>query len=360
MKDINDDINDDIISYWESKDGEHKSLENIDSQESLDWIYKQNQHTLSILGNPQENQNNNLYSRILSVLDSKEKIPYITKYGNYYYNLWKDEKNPRGIYRRTTLESYLLPDNLTSWETVIDLDLLGKDEGESWVWKGCFVYANYTMIEPSRALIQLSRGGSDAFVIREFNLITKSFLNDNEKPFNVGEAKSMVSWLDEDTVLIGTNLHDGNSLTDSGYPKNVRLWKRGTNISDSPIIFEGQSSDVYINASHQYHGSYSITIISRNITFYTSEKFIRLESGFNSDSHSIEFKKLTSLPSDAIISQFQDSFLIKLRSDFMVNSKTYESGSLLSIRIIDLMNEILGSFSFFRFCPILRSKMHLI
>lgn len=47
-----------------------------------------------------------IHDKVLAVLDSKDKIPYVKEIGDMYYNLWQDEKNKRGLWRRTTLDQY--------------------------------------------------------------------------------------------------------------------------------------------------------------------------------------------------------------------------------------------------------------
>ena len=113
-----------------------------------------------------------LNDRILKILDSDARIPMVSKAGDWYYNFWRDAKNRRGLWRRTTLEEYRKAE--PNWETVLDLDELGKQEGENWVWKGA------TFLKPTydRVLLSLSRGGADATVIREFDVTTKSFVTD--------------------------------------------------------------------------------------------------------------------------------------------------------------------------------------
>ena len=90
-------------------------------------------------------------------------------------------------------------------------------------------------------------GGSDATVLREFDLESKSFVSDN--PFNIPEAKSNVTWLNKDCILVGTDMHDGVSMTASGYPRTVRLWRRGTLLTDSQVIYEGVEKDVSVHAN---------------------------------------------------------------------------------------------------------------
>src|SRR5204863_381589 len=65
-----------------------------------------------------------------------------------------------------------------------------------------------------RCLLHLSRGGGDAVVVRELDLAARAFVKDG---FQLAEAKSAVTYLDEDTVLFGTDFGPG-SMTASGYP----------------------------------------------------------------------------------------------------------------------------------------------
>src|SRR5205807_8296794 len=61
--------------------------------------------------------------------------------------------------------------------------------------------------------------------------------------FRSAEAKSAITYLDEDTVLFGTDFGPG-SMTASGYPRIVKLWKRGAPQSQARTIYEGRQSDV--------------------------------------------------------------------------------------------------------------------
>ena len=123
------------ITDWELYDGQHSYLEAVDSDDALGWVKSRNQHVLSTLGNPEANA---LYTRVLSILNSKDKIPHVDKIGDWYYNFWQDERNQRGILRRTTLLSFKAAEPV--WETVLDVDALGKAENVSWVYKGYTLY----------------------------------------------------------------------------------------------------------------------------------------------------------------------------------------------------------------------------
>ena len=117
-------------------------LEDVAGDTPLAWVRERNAESVKSLaeaaGFPA------LEQRILSILDSKEKIPFISRIGDRSYNFWRDAANPKGVWRRTTLEEYRGPE--PHWETVIDVDALAKAEGENWVWHGA------TVLEPGRKL----------------------------------------------------------------------------------------------------------------------------------------------------------------------------------------------------------------
>ena len=154
-------------------------LEDIVGEKQLVWVKEQNAKSIAQLGESTEFQQ--LAKRLRSILDSDEKIPRVRKIGDRYYNFWRDTTNPRGIWRRTTLEEYRKEN--PKWEIVIDLDSLAQAENENWIWHGA------TVLEPEdrRCILALSRGGADADVKREFDLVTKEFV---EGGFTLVEAKS--------------------------------------------------------------------------------------------------------------------------------------------------------------------------
>ncbi len=144
----------------------------------------------------------------------------------------------RGLWRRTTLDQYVLDD--PEWDVLVDLDAVAAEEGENWVWSG----AQVLRPDQDRALISMSRGGADATVIREFDLITRQFVSGPDS-FELPEAKTDISWIDVDSVFVGTDFGDG-TLTDSGYPRIAKRWRRGTPIADAETVFEGETTDVAV------------------------------------------------------------------------------------------------------------------
>jgi prolyl oligopeptidase len=251
-----------------------------------------------------------LESRILSILDSKEKIPFVTKIGDRYYNFWRDGEHPKGVWRRTTLDEYRKPQ--PAWETVLDVDALAKAEGENWVWHGA------TVLEPEDrlCLVSLSRGGADADVVREFDLETKAFVTGG---FTLPEAKSRIAWRGRDSLFVATDFGP-ESLTTSGYPRTVRAWDRGTDLAAAPLVYEGRADDMAVGAFHDPTPGFDRDFVSRQITFWTNELFLWR------DGKLVKIEK----PDDANASVHREWLLVELRSPWTVGGTTHPAGSLLA------------------------------
>lgn len=184
-----------------------------------------------------------LQRRILDMLDTDTKIAFPGRRGRWLYNFWRDAAHPRGLWRRTTFAEYVKPE--PDWDVLIDLDALAAGEEENWVWGGAAV------LRPSqtRALISLSRGGADAKVVREFDLRSREFIAPADGGYFLPEAKSRISWIDIDSVYVGTDFGPG-SLTGSGYPRLAKRWARGTELDTAETVFEGAVSDVSVSAGY--------------------------------------------------------------------------------------------------------------
>ncbi len=284
-------------------------LEDIDGEKALAWARERNAESTGLLEAAPGFEP--LRERLLSIYQSKEKIPYVTARGDHLYNFWQDETHVRGLWRRTTPESFRTPE--PEWETVLDLDALADKEGENWVWKGPNVF------EPDydRALLRLSRGGGDAVVVREFDLGKLAFV---EGGFEVPEAKSNASWLDRDTLLVGTDFGEG-SLTESGYPRTTRLWKRGTPLDSAELVFEGERSDVSAGAYAFWHRGKRRRMAYRSLDFYRTEEFLW---------HGEDWGRLEK-PDDVEVSLAGEHLLFHPRKDWETGNRTWPADSLLAM-----------------------------
>lgn len=290
-------------------------LEAVDDAKALDWVRARNAvATQELEASPDFKP---IHDRLLTILDSEARIPYVTKIGDRYYNFWRDAKQVRGIWRRTTLEEYAKAEPV--WETVLDLDALAAAEHENWVWKG----ADCRHPDYQRCLLQLSRGGGDAVVIREFDLLTRAFVSGG---FVAPEAKTDITWAGPDEVYIASDFGPG-SLTDSGYPRIVRKWRRGTPLADAVDVFAGAREDVASSALVIDSGGHHHEMIRRATTFYSGENWLKVGDRF----------ELLNVPDDAQVGFWRDQLTIELRSDWAIGGEIHPGGALLAIAVADFL-----------------------
>lgn len=299
----------------EQSDDPYIWLEEVEGKEALTWVEARNAETLAVLESQDDFQH--LYDTALSIINDDDRILYPSIVGDQLYNFWQDADNPRGIWRRTDWESYLARE--PQWETVLDIDQLVEDEGINWAFSGG------ACLEPEYRLcmIQLARGGSDAVEVREFDMITKEFIEDG---FFLPESKSSVTWLDENTLVIGSSL-DPKGETESGYARVTRLWSRGTDFNDAPIIFEAEPHHVaaFVGSASTSEGS--LPVIAHMESFFTTHYLVVM------DGQAIPLN----LPSDASMNVLKDQLIIQLRSDWEVNGQTFPSGALLSAPLTSVL-----------------------
>lgn len=294
----------------------HQWLEDVEGEKALAWVRERNAVSNKALADNAEFRQ--LEADLLAILDSDAKIPGVYKMGDYYYNFWQDKQHARGIWRRTTLAEYRKAS--PQWETVLDLDALNKAEGENWVWHGA------SCLRPSytRCLVALSRGGADADVTREFDLASKTFV---EGGFFRPEAKGSLGWIDENTVFVQTDFGAG-TMTDSGYPRQTRIWKRGTPMESAKLVFEGKPTDMYISAFHDDTPGYERDFVSNTVAFYNNELYLRGQDG-----------SLTKVdvPNSVEKHVHREWLTLEPREDWTVGGKTYKAGSYLVANFNDWM-----------------------
>ena len=298
----------DAMPNADPSDDPYLWLEDVDGERALDWVRARNDETAAVL---QTSAFDTLEKRLLGILDSDARIPYVEKLGPWYYNFWTDAKNPRGLWRRTTFAEYGKQE--PAWETVLDLDALGAAEHENWVWKGA------DCLKPAykRCLVSLSRGGADAHVVREFDLETKDFVASG---FTVSEAKTNSAWLDADTLYVATDFGPG-SMTTSGYARIVKIWKRGTPLESAETLFEAKGDDMLAYAVRDHTKGYERDFVGRLMTFYTNEMYVRRGS---------ELVKIDK-PDSSKATIHRDLLLLELREDWSTDAATYAAGALIAI-----------------------------
>ncbi|PXW93835.1 prolyl oligopeptidase [Sphaerotilus hippei] len=299
----------------------HLWLEDVTGEAPLAWVQAHNARTSAELTARPEYLE--FRPRLLALMDAPQRIPHVRRVGPQFYNFWQDAGHRRGLWRRTTLDSYRQP--APDWQPVLDLDALAAAEGENWVWHGAVFLSPRPGGDWRRCLVRLSRGGADAVVVREFDVVTGAFVAGG---FELPEAKSEVDWLDEDTLLVATDFGPG-TLTDSGYPRVVRRWSRGTPLSAAVTVHEGESGDVSVWARHDDTPGHERVVFGRSLDFYTSRMWLQAGDG-----------RLLPLPKpdDASLGLHREWALLELRSALVTDDgHTHPAGSLLIARLDDLL-----------------------
>jgi prolyl oligopeptidase len=251
-------------------------LEGVQDPAALAWAEARNAETLPRFES--DPRYKRFYDITLKILEDKDKIPFVSLRGNWVYNFWQDQKNVRGVWRRALVNEFIR--SRPRWELLLDLDKLAAAERENWVYKG----SNCLAPDFRHCLLTLSRGGTDASVVREFDVVRRAFVgsglttetqrglrSEASWGFQLPEAKSRLDWWDKDTLLVATDFGP-DTLTDSGYPRQLKIWKRGQPLSEAKLLFEGKKQDVSVYVStNDRADTPPWTLISRSLSFYTSE-----------------------------------------------------------------------------------------
>ena len=288
-------------------------LEEARSDEALAWVRAENERTLAHMeADPRFEQ---LKNAALEIFDSEDRVPFVSFRPDGLYNFWQDKDNPKGLLRRTTLESYQTDE--PEWEVVLDVDALAAAEGKEWVYSGS------TCLPPAlnKCMIALSDGGEDATILREFDTTTKQFV---EGGFVIEEkSQGGVQWIDEDTLLVGRDFGEG-TLTESEYPFTSRIWRRGTDLSAAPEIFRGDASDVWAGASllRDNSGKVHATTAFRGVSFHEREYYVEKDG---------EWIKLD-IPKKASPYGIVDGhILLSTDVDWEVDGQTFPADSLIAM-----------------------------
>ena len=246
----------------------------------------------------------------LEVLDTDARIPYVRRRGDYLYNFWRDAANPRGLWRRTTLDSYR--SDSPDWDVLIDVDELARADDENWVWAG----ANVIEPEHTRALVSLSRGGSDAAIVREFDMAHKGIRRRRVRPAG-GQVQTQLGRPGHPAGghRLRRRLADRIRL-----PADRQAMAPGQPVDDAQTVFEGSPSDVIVAGGVDRTPGFERTFCGGPSTSSTTrcyelrgDELIRIDA-----------------PTDATVSVHRQWLLIELRTDWLTGTASYTAGSLLA------------------------------
>lgn len=288
----------------------HQWLEDIHAPESLEWVKVRNERATHRL--EQDARFPIARAEAKKILAAKDRIINPSRQGDFIEEFYQDSDHVRGILRRSPVGAYRSGHPI--WETLFDVDALGKQENESWVWHG------KTCLPPDyeRCLLMLSRGGKDAEVIREWNAKTRQFVPGG---FYLPEAKTNLAWLDENTLLVGTDFGPG-SMTDSGYPRLIKIWKRGTPLEKAEFLFEARQKDVWVYPVVAFRPEGKVALISRGRNFYESDLYWYKPDGTLAHLPTTEHFGL-----DGVL---QGKVIGSLKRDVRILDKAFKAGSVVA------------------------------
>lgn len=293
---------------YAQEDDPYLWLEEVDGEESLAWVVQQNAATAERLA--ESELFDELYAQALETLNSDSRLPTISQKGDWLYNFWRDESNPRGVYRRTTLERFASDD--PQWETVIDVDALSAQEDIQWVFRGMDCLPG----QATHCLVELSPGGGDAAVTREFNSVSKTFVEDG---FYLPEAKGGLSWIDKDSVFVATDFGP-ETMTDSGYPRIVKRWARGQPLEAATLVYEGHEDLVSVGAFRGRSAGGDVDLVREGLTFWTTAWYQLLDG----ENYRLE------MPASATVDGvFQGRLVISLKEDWDRDGTVYPEGAVV-------------------------------
>ena len=300
---------------------DHLALEEVQGAEAMAFVARSNEKALAALTTDPRYETFRQQAEV--ILTSTDRIPSPRFLGDRIANYWQDAANPKGIWRRTTVESYATA--TPQWETLLDLDALAKAEGRDWVHKGISCLPP----EETRCLVSLSDGGKDAVTVREFDVTTKSFVDGG---FIIPEGKHRISWLDRDTLLVATDFGAG-SLTESGYPYIVKALKRGQSLAEATEVYRGEQADGGYGVSpmvmRKVDGSVEAVLFSRPLDTFRSEIW-----ALGTDGKPWQLQ----LPERVGIRGMLDGKLVfSLDQDWTFDGHAYKGGDLLAVPL-NLLN----------------------
>ena len=297
-------------------DDPYLNLEEVTGDAALAWVREQNAASTAELAGSDAFKA--LEARLLAIYDSDQKIPYVKRPATTTTTSGRTSDHPRGLWRRTTLER-VPQGGSRRGRRCSTSTRSARRKARTGSWHG----ASCLPPEYRRCLRQLSRGGADATVVREFDVDDEGVRQGRLRRCPKQERASR--WRDDDTVFVGTDFGPG-SLTTSGYPRIVKQWKRGTPLAAAKTVFEGRPDDVGAFALPRPHAGLRARLRPRGIdVLHDSEQYLLARRQARSRSTSPTTPSRASCSATAAAAQ--------LRSDWSVGGKTYPRGRAAGHRL---------------------------
>ncbi|MFY4706420.1 prolyl oligopeptidase family serine peptidase [Burkholderia glumae] len=296
--------------HWPAGPDPFKFLESLDSRRARAWVEAQNARTHAALRDDEAYRA--LVARLAQAYLPRERPVIPARWREWAYDLWQDDRHPKGLWRRTRWDDWRA--GQPHWDVLLDVDALGAHERESWV----FEHDAILYPDGDRALLSLSPGGADAVVIREFDLTRRCFVTDG---FTIDSpGNHTIDWIDRDTVYVSWE-RDAASVTEAGYPYEVRRWTRGTALAEAPVVFRGEPDDISAGAGYdpidERHTAW------RSVDFFDVHTY-RLAADGSWARYDV--------PAHVVVGFWRGWLILEPRLDWDCEGTRHAGGSLLAIR----------------------------
>jgi prolyl oligopeptidase len=292
-------------------------LEQVHSERSMRWVRAENAKTLAVL--EKDPRYPRLYADAVRIVEARDRIPMPSFIGGEIYNFWRDAHHVRGIWRRSSLADYRLPD--PPWRTVLDVDALARAENANWFWHG----ADCQRPAERLCLVTLSSGSEDATTMREFDVSRQRFVPGG---FALPRSKQTAAWMDPDRLLVARDWGAG-TMTASGYPFVVKALRRGEPLSAAHEIFRGQRDDVEVDVTDIADGAgHQAVLIQRAISFFETEDYLLGPAG--------PLQLNLPLKTD-VEDMVAGRLVIRLNQSWQAAGQNLPAGALVSIELADAL-----------------------
>jgi prolyl oligopeptidase len=299
-------------------------LEDVQGERALEWVRAQNQSTLAELENSRVFDQ--LYAEAYAIMNSEGRLPKGEIVGDEFHDFWQDETNVRGVWRRTSIKK--LAAGQPEWVTVLDIDKLADSEQENWVYKSILCQGG----TGDHCLVELSRGGKDESVYREFSLADRKFVDDG---FVIPEAKSQVAWIDGNTLIVATDWGT-DSMTDSGYAREARVWQRGKPLASGESLFAATKNDTLLAPQTFGNKGWSYTFLIRLLADWNDYEIHPVKDGVAQPPLPLP-KRI--LPHGVI----DDRLVFGLKENWSHSGNDYKAGDIVAYGLDSKKSEIIYS-----------------
>ena len=201
---------------------DYQWLEKVDAPECLNWSKIETQKTQSFLQDSPIYED--LENRIRNLLSSQDKTPQYQLISNFIYYTHRTPQKPLGTWKRISIDQYTTDHD--QWETLIDFDDYSDQNKQKYVLRSFNVCATNSQ----KCLLSISPGGQDATYVKEYDLESKTFVQNG---FKFAISKNSYCFVDEETVYFTHN------ETSCGYGKDIYKIKRGQNHHQAVRVLEG-------------------------------------------------------------------------------------------------------------------------